>query len=76
LAANFAGNNQTMGVRRTADFLEKLTWSLAIAILVFSFAATMFMHSGSGDAIEDSAIKEQLQNVAEPSSIPFANEDE
>ena len=34
LAANFAAGNQTFGVRQTADFLEKATWTLAIAIIV------------------------------------------
>ncbi|MDD4828330.1 MAG: preprotein translocase subunit SecG, partial [Bacteroidales bacterium] len=34
LAANFATGNNTFGVRQTADFLEKATWTLAIAILV------------------------------------------
>lgn len=33
LASNFASSNQFMGVRKTADFLEKATWSLAIALL-------------------------------------------
>jgi len=36
LASNFAGSNQYMGVRKTADFLEKTTWSLAIALLILS----------------------------------------
>jgi preprotein translocase subunit SecG len=35
LASNFAGSNQYMGVRKTADFLEKATWGLAIAMLFF-----------------------------------------
>jgi len=35
LASNFAGSNQIMGVRKTADFLEKGTWILAGAIMVF-----------------------------------------
>lgn len=34
LASNFAGSNQVMGVHKTADFLEKATWSLAGAIMV------------------------------------------
>ena len=34
LAANFAAGNQTFGVRQTADFLEKATWTLAIIIIV------------------------------------------
>ncbi len=34
LASNFASSNQIMGVRKTTDMLEKITWGLAIAILV------------------------------------------
>ena len=32
LAANFASGNTTFGVRQTADFLEKATWTLAAVI--------------------------------------------
>lgn len=41
LASNFASSNQYMGVRKTADFLEKATWTLAAALLVFSLLATV-----------------------------------
>ena len=41
LASNFSSSNQYMGVRRTTDFLEKATWTLASALLVFSLLATM-----------------------------------
>ncbi|MBP3253764.1 MAG: preprotein translocase subunit SecG [Bacteroidales bacterium] len=34
LAANFASQNQVMGVRKTTDFLEKATWFLAVAMIV------------------------------------------
>lgn len=43
MAANFGASNQVMGVRQTADFLEKLTWGLAIAIVALSLMATMAM---------------------------------
>ncbi len=36
LASNFSSSNQFMGVRKTADFLEKTTWTLAIVLLVLS----------------------------------------
>ena len=36
LASNFSSSNQIMGVRKTTDFLEKATWSLAIALLALS----------------------------------------
>lgn len=42
LAANLTGSgSQFMGVRQTADFLEKASWGLAIALLVLSLTATM-----------------------------------
>ena len=45
MAANFGASNQVMGVRQTADFLEKSTWGLAISILVLSLVATLVMPS-------------------------------
>jgi preprotein translocase subunit SecG len=40
LAANFGSSNQVMGVRRTADFLEKATWTLASILLALSILAS------------------------------------
>ena len=40
LAANFGASNQVMGVRRTADFLEKATWTLAAVLLGLSILAS------------------------------------
>ena len=39
LAAGFASSNQIMGVRKTTDFLEKATWTLAALIVIISIAA-------------------------------------
>ncbi|MDX1315787.1 MAG: preprotein translocase subunit SecG [Eudoraea sp.] len=39
LASNFSSSNQYMGVRKTADFLEKATWTLGTALIVFSLLA-------------------------------------
>jgi len=43
LAANFAGANQVAGVRQTADFIEKFTWWLAVAIVALSLLANVFV---------------------------------
>jgi preprotein translocase subunit SecG len=40
LVSNFSSSNQMMGVRKTTDFLEKATWTLAIALVVFCVVAT------------------------------------
>jgi len=39
LASNFSSSNQYMGVRKTADFLEKATWILGSALIIFSLLA-------------------------------------
>ncbi len=40
LASNFSSSNQVMGVRKTTDFLEKATWTLAIVLLVLTLSST------------------------------------
>lgn len=67
LAAGFSSSSQVMGVRRTTDLLEKLTWGLAIALMVFSVAATMFMPKGAEQAAS-SAVQEQIDQAAVPSA--------
>lgn len=47
MAANFGAANQVMGVRESSNFLEKFTWTMAIAIVVLSLAATLAMEGGS-----------------------------
>src|SRR5512133_345245 len=41
LASSFSSSNQFMGVKRTADFIEKATWYLAAAVIVLSIISTM-----------------------------------
>ncbi|MCK9218636.1 MAG: preprotein translocase subunit SecG [Bacteroidales bacterium] len=50
LASNFASSNQFMGVRKTADFLEKTTWTLAIVLLVLSLFSIFVIPNNSGNA--------------------------
>ncbi len=40
LASGFGQGNQVMGVKKTADFLEKATWTLAISLVVFCLLAS------------------------------------
>ena len=43
LASNFAASNQIMGVRKTTDFLEKATWSIAAFIMVLCFVCAFMV---------------------------------
>ena len=45
LASSFASSNQIMGAPKTADFLEKATWTLAIVICVLSIVSSFLAHS-------------------------------
>jgi len=69
LASNFSGSNQVMGVRKTTDFLEKATWTLAIALLVLSLAASMTIPRQGVDPSR-SAIENQIRNAVDPTQIP------
>ena len=54
LASNFASYNQIGGVRKTTDFIEKATWSLAAFMVVVSIACAYVAPTGnaSGSLIE------------------------
>lgn len=47
LSSTFAGSNQIMGVRRTNNFIEKVTWSLAGAIALFAILSAYTMDNGA-----------------------------
>ena len=69
LASNFSSSNQVMGVRKTTDFLEKATWTLAIALLVLSLAASMTIPR-DGATANRSVIENQIRNAVDPNQIP------
>jgi preprotein translocase subunit SecG len=62
LASNFSSSNQFMGVRKTADFLEKTTWALAIALLVLSMASIFVIPRSTNNGSVDSELKQQMDN--------------
>ena len=68
LAANFTSTGQSMGIRKTADFLEKSTWTLAGTILLLCVVATASIPRG--DNSERSRIQNQIDNAVDPNAIP------
>ncbi len=57
LVAGMQSSNQFMGVRQTADFLEKSTWTLALVILILSLLSVFIIPKGQRQT-EDSRIQE------------------
>jgi len=60
LASNFQSSNQSMGVRQTADFLEKATWTLAIVLLAFSLLSVFIIPRGQG--VPKSEVQEMVKD--------------
>lgn len=70
LATGFTGANQIGGVKRTTDFLEKATWTLAILLLVLSITATGIRKSSNyvDEGLNDFIEAPQQQNI--PAAAP------
>ena len=63
LAAGFSSGNQVMGAPKTADFLEKASWTLMAVIIALSIVAVGI--SKSGDNSEDDVVVEKALEAAE-----------
>ena len=57
LSSAFGGGNQIMGARKTSDFLEKTTWTLAI-ILVSLALLSNFAIPRTGNSEEQNLLEE------------------
>ena len=67
LASNFSSSNQYMGVRKTADFLEKFTWGLAVAILVLSlFSIAVIPRGISKQGKADTELRQNIDEKSQP----------
>tara|TARA_B100001287_G_scaffold274977_1_gene281520 strand:+ start:7365 stop:7634 length:270 start_codon:yes stop_codon:yes gene_type:complete len=49
LSSAFGGGNQIMGARKTSDFLEKTTWTLAIVLVSLALLSNFSIPRNSAD---------------------------
>ncbi len=69
LSSNFQASNAIMGVRKTTDFIEKATWSLAIAMVVLSVACAWVAPTAStSQSVMENVSTEQQQT--NPNNLP------
>ena len=62
LASNFSSHNQILGVRKTTDFLEKTTWTLAILLVLFCLASSVTIpKNGVQGAGRDTQMREKIE---------------
>ena len=72
LASNFSSTNSIMGVRKTTDLVENLTWGLAAAMVILSVACAYVAPQAMGEgSVMEGATQEQTALPA----MPGANSD-
>ena len=64
LASNFAGQNQVLGVKRTTDFLEKATWTIAAVIMVLCMTIAIIVRN------EAKSLRPPIQDTEQTEEVP------
>ncbi len=76
LASDYASGNQYMGYRKTTDFIEKATWTLAIVICALSiccsFAVKAPINSSSITPVSPTQSAPAAAPTQAPASLPAA----
>jgi preprotein translocase subunit SecG len=81
IAANFSAANQIAGVKKTNEFVEKATWTLAIGLFVLCIGSRFVYNSGGTEKTNDfleniddaqiDAAPQNIQNIPQdPGSQP------
>jgi preprotein translocase subunit SecG len=71
LSSQFGGGgaSQLMGVKRTGDLLEKLTWGFAIALVVLTLSTHMLIDNAGDSTMMNRSVNEER---ARQSGMPAA----
>ena len=71
LSSTFGGGaSQIMGVQKTGDILEKITWGLAIALVVVALSSNLWIKSGDGGGQQ---LSPNLERAQEEADAPLFN---
>ena len=73
LSSSFGGGagNQIMGAKKTTDFLEKATWTLAIALIVLSLVSNFAIPRNTVEESTEIKAQEQIDDAVIP-NLPAA----
>ena len=75
LSSQFASSNQIMGVRKTTDFIDKMTWTLAAIMVVLSVSTSYVLPKQMS---QSSVIMEQAKEEVNtnPLNVPAGFENQ
>lgn len=73
LSSTFGGSstNQIMGVQKTNDLLERLTWVLAISIVILTLLTNIFLDK---QPLDNQLSSPNIDKAAEQSIVPDINQ--
>ncbi|MDN4754605.1 preprotein translocase subunit SecG [Porphyromonadaceae bacterium W3.11] len=77
LASGFSSSNNIMGVRRTTDLLEKVTWGLAVAMAVLCILAVRWAPRAANSGQDESVIVDYIDKATVPVPVeaqPFGDQ--
>lgn len=76
LSSQFGGagsSNQMIGVKRTTDLLEKLTWGFAIALIILTLSSSFLIDTQASQ--NDGIISPNIDRAQDRSVLPNMNTD-
>ena len=66
-----SGTSQLMGVKKTGDLLERITWGLAIALMVLTLSTKFIVKTNNGNEFSSPNIESaQDKNVSPAIELP------
>ncbi|HNP47400.1 MAG TPA: preprotein translocase subunit SecG [Bacteroidia bacterium] len=69
IASGIIGSNQLMGVKKTSDFVEKLTWGLALSLVILCLVASFSLPNKDQRTV-GSSMQEQIDAGSTPTKAP------
>ncbi len=71
LTSTFSGSNQMMGVKRTTDFLEKSTWTLALVLLLLTLSTIFVIPHGQVYSDQEVSDIDYIRENENPQPVDF-----
>jgi preprotein translocase subunit SecG len=69
LASNFSASNQVMGVQKTSELIEKVTWGLVVSLFVLCISLSFVIKSSMGTSVaKDTELRDRINNTATPAA--------
>jgi len=70
IASNFSAGNSILGVAKTSDIVEKLTWGGALVIVILSLVSAMWNGAPEDPATKTQNADPQIERMLENAPAP------